>query len=240
MTRRQERRVAWRQGRRDDASAAMRTAAGREDRGGSESAAAARRALAQVREGTRTETVQSRTPAQSIGGSLMQRVTITIDDELMTELDRIITARGYQNRSEAIRDLARAGIREAGETLDAKRDCVAALVYIYDHAARELPKRLTETFHDHHELSLSSLHVHLDHDSCMEVTVLKGKTGAVQHFAEHVIAERGVRHGRVVMMPTQALPRRGGAGPRRPKPSHRKPSHAKPSHGKHAHGASHT
>jgi len=73
----------------------------------------------------------------------MQRVTITIDDELMTELDRIIAARGYQNRSEAIRDLARAGIREAGETLDAKRDCVAALVYIYDHAARELPKRLS-------------------------------------------------------------------------------------------------
>jgi len=153
----------------------------------------------------------------------MQRVTITIDDELMTELDRIIAARGYQNRSEAIRDLARAGIREASATLDAQRDCVAAVVYIYDHAARELPKRLTETFHDHHELSLSSLHVHLDHDSCMEVTVLKGKTGAVQHFADHVIAERGVRHGRVVMMPTQALARTGRA--RR---------------GKHAHGASHT
>jgi CopG family nickel-responsive transcriptional regulator len=76
------------------------------------------------------------------------------------------------------------------------------VVYIYDHAARELPKRLTEAFHDHHELSLSSLHVHLDHDSCMEVTVLKGKTGAVQRFADHVIAERGVRHGRVVLMPT--------------------------------------
>jgi CopG family transcriptional regulator, nickel-responsive regulator len=145
----------------------------------------------------------------------MQRVTITIDDELMTELDRIIASRGYQNRSEAIRDLARAGIREAAETLDAKRDCVAAVVYIYDHAARELPKRLTEAFHDHHELSLSSLHVHLDHDSCMEVTVLKGKTGAVQHFAEHVIAERGVRHGRIVLMPTQALPRSGRTTRRR-------------------------
>ena len=57
----------------------------------------------------------------------MQRVTITIDDELMTELDRIIAARGYQNRSEAIRDLARAGIREAGETLDAKRACVGII-----------------------------------------------------------------------------------------------------------------
>jgi CopG family transcriptional regulator, nickel-responsive regulator len=83
------------------------------------------------------------------------------------------------------------------------------VVYVYDHAARELPKRLTEAFHDHHELSLSSLHVHLDHDHCMEVTVLKGKTGAVRHFAEHVIAERGVRHGRIVMMPTDAVVRGG-------------------------------
>ena len=157
----------------------------------------------------------------------MQRVTITIDDELMTELDRIIAARGYQNRSEAIRDLARAGIREAGQTLDAKRDCVAAVVYIYDHAARELPKRLTETFHDHHELSLSSLHVHLDHDSCMEVTVLKGKTGAVQHFAEHVIAERGVRHGRVVLMPTGAVEHED------------RPQGTQTRRRRHAHGASH-
>jgi CopG family nickel-responsive transcriptional regulator len=86
---------------------------------------------------------------------------------------------------------------------------VAAVIYVYDHAARELPKRLTEAFHDHHELSLSSLHVHLDHDHCMEVTVLKGKTGAVQHFAEHVIAERGVRHGRIVLMPTDAVVRGG-------------------------------
>ena len=73
----------------------------------------------------------------------MQRVTITIDDDLMAELDRIIASRGYQNRSEAIRDLARAGIREAAESLDGNQNCVAALVYIYDHAARQLPKRLT-------------------------------------------------------------------------------------------------
>src|SRR5262249_4527486 len=87
----------------------------------------------------------------------MQRVTITIDDELMIELDRIIAARGYQNRSEAIRDLARAGIREAADTLDHKGDCVAALVYVYDHNARQLSKRLADTFHDHHELSLASM-----------------------------------------------------------------------------------
>jgi CopG family nickel-responsive transcriptional regulator len=135
----------------------------------------------------------------------MQRVTITIDDELMIELDRIIAARGYQNRSEAIRDLARAGIQQAAETLDQKGDCVAALVYVYDHHARQLSKRLTDTFHDHHELSLASMHAHLDHDTCMEVTILRGKTEEVQHFGEHVIAERGVRHGRIVMVPTDLL-----------------------------------
>jgi len=135
----------------------------------------------------------------------MQRVTITVDDELMSELDRIIAARGYQNRSEAIRDLARAGIRQAAEVLDKQRDCVAALVYVYDHNARQLSKRLADTFHDHHELSLASMHAHLDHDNCMEVTILRGKADQVQHFAEHVIAERGVRHGRIVLVPTDAL-----------------------------------
>jgi CopG family transcriptional regulator, nickel-responsive regulator len=133
----------------------------------------------------------------------MQRVTVTLDDELMAELDRIIAARGYQNRSEAIRDLARAGIREAAQETGGKGECVAALVYVYDHAARELSKRLTRNFHGHHEMSLATLHVHLDNDSCMEVTVLKGGAHDVQHLADHIIAERGVRHGRVVMIPAE-------------------------------------
>ena len=129
----------------------------------------------------------------------MQRVTITIDDELMAELDGIIASRGYQNRSEAIRDLTRAGIRDAAESLDTDRDCVAALVYVYDHAARQLPKRLTETFHDHHVMSLSSLHVHLDHDNCLEVIVVRGKAGAVRKIADALVSTKGVKHGRLTI-----------------------------------------
>ena len=155
----------------------------------------------------------------------MQRVTITIDDELMVELDRIIEDRGYQNRSEAIRDLARSGIRQAAETLDKQRECVAALVYVYDHGARQLSKRLADTFHDHHELSLASMHAHLDHDNCMEVTILRGKAHKVQHFAEHVIAERGVRHGRIVLVPTDVLGEPHQHGPRH-RPSARTPPRA--------------
>jgi CopG family transcriptional regulator, nickel-responsive regulator len=131
----------------------------------------------------------------------MHRVTITLDDALMAELDAIIAERGYQNRSEAIRDLARAGIRDASESAENKGPCVAALVYVYDHAARQLSKRLTDAYHAHHELSLASLHVHLDEATCLEVTVLRGSSGEVQHFGEHVIAERGVRHGKIVRLP---------------------------------------
>ena len=131
----------------------------------------------------------------------MQRVTITLDDDLIDDLDRIIAARGYQNRSEAIRDLARSGLEQAAVEVAGSRHCVAALVYVYDHHARELPKRLTQEFHAHHDLSQATLHVHLDQESCMEVTVLKGRGAEVQSFANQVIAERGVRHGHVVYVP---------------------------------------
>jgi len=133
----------------------------------------------------------------------MHRVTITIDDELMDELDRMIEEHGYQNRSEAIRDFARAGMQQAKETAGKAGDCVAALVYVYDHAARDLSSRLVNTFHDHHDLSLATLHVHLDDDNCMEITAMKGAAADVKHLADHVIAERGVRYGRVVMIPTE-------------------------------------
>ncbi len=133
----------------------------------------------------------------------MQRVTITLDDDLLADIDRLVKARGYHGRSEAIRDLARAGLAEADLASGEAEHCVAALVYVYDHASRELSKRLTNAFHDHHELSLTTMHVHLDHGSCMEVSVLKGHTGEVRAMAERVIAERGVRHGRAVVIPVR-------------------------------------
>ena len=144
----------------------------------------------------------------------MQRITITIEDDLLAEIDAAAKDRGYQNRSEIIRDLTRAGLQSAQEAAPSGH-CVAALVYVYDHSARDLSKRLVQNFHGHHDLSLATLHVHLDDDSCMEVTALKGPTGDVQHFADHIIAERGVRYGRVVMIPTstgkkpRSAPKRG-------------------------------
>jgi CopG family transcriptional regulator, nickel-responsive regulator len=133
----------------------------------------------------------------------MQRITVTIDDELLAAIDRMIVRRGYQNRSEAIRDLTRAGMAEIDERSLADHQSVAALVYVYDHEGRALAKRLTRAFHDHHDLSMATMHVHLDHDSCLEVAVLRGAMRDIRHFAEHVIAERGVRHGKLVTVPVE-------------------------------------
>ena len=152
----------------------------------------------------------------------MQRVTITMDDDLAAELDRYMATRGYDNRSEAIRDLARSGLEQAAIETAGSRQCVATLSYVYDHEARELPKRLTRDFHEHHDLAQATLHVHLDHESCLEVTVLKGRSADVKAFADHVIAERGVRHGHVLFMPTD-----GSARAHRHGHGHGRQKHAK-------------
>jgi CopG family transcriptional regulator, nickel-responsive regulator len=150
----------------------------------------------------------------------MQRITITLDDDLMAELDAMIVQHGYQNRSEAIRDFARAGMQQAAQEKGQAGECVAALVYVYDHAARDLSRRLVENYHGHHKLSLATLHVHLDDDNCMEVTALRGSGAEVQHFADHIIAERGVKYGRVVMIPREAGKKKG---PSRKRSNHRHP-----------------
>ena len=146
----------------------------------------------------------------------MQKITITLDDDLVEEIDRFQREKGYQNRSETLRDLARAGLsrKSPGE---AEGACVAALAYVYDHETRALAKRLAHAQHDHHDLSVATLHVHLDHDSCLEVAVLRGAGADVRHFAEHVIAERGVRHGQLMIIPVEVSSETHGHGG---KPSH--------------------
>lgn len=132
----------------------------------------------------------------------MQRVTITLDDDLMEKLDAIIEARGYQNRSEAIRDLARIGIQQTAQQPGNTR-CVGAMVYTYDHSKRDLARKLTQSFHGHHDISRATMHVHLDDDRCLEVAIVDGKAAELQHVAEHIFAERGVRYGRLVMIPPE-------------------------------------
>jgi CopG family nickel-responsive transcriptional regulator len=133
----------------------------------------------------------------------MQRTTITLDDDLDARLAEHMAEHGYDNRSEAVRDLVRAGLQREATLEQPGKPCVGAAIYVYDHEARDLARRLTGIGHAHHDLSLATLHVHLDHDSCLEVSVLRGSGADVRHFADHIIAERGVRYGRLVMVPVE-------------------------------------
>ncbi|HMK89494.1 MAG TPA: nickel-responsive transcriptional regulator NikR [Methylocystis sp.] len=134
----------------------------------------------------------------------MQRVTLTIDDDLMESLDRYMEASGHQNRSEAVRDLVRAGLLTQPSIDDDARRCLAALVYVYDHETRQLSRKLLSDHHSHADLSIATLHVHISEDSCLEVSLLRGRKAEVEHFAQHVIAERGVRYGQLVVVPASA------------------------------------
>jgi CopG family transcriptional regulator, nickel-responsive regulator len=133
----------------------------------------------------------------------MRRMTIAIDDELAEEIDRFAERSGYQNRSEAMRDLARWGLRHSAEDGTSDDECVGALIYVYDHEARDLSNRLTRTFHAHHDQSVSAMHVHLDHGACLELNVLRGRSADIRDLASHIIAERGVRYGRLIQIPAE-------------------------------------
>ncbi|PDO89200.1 nickel-responsive transcriptional regulator NikR [Kosakonia pseudosacchari] len=124
----------------------------------------------------------------------MQRVTITLDDDLLDTLDNLSARRGYNNRSEALRDILRGALAQES-VQDNEQPGYAVLSYVYEHEKRDLASRIVATQHHHHDLSVATLHVHISHDDCLEIAVLKGKMGDVQHFADDVIAQRGVRHG---------------------------------------------
>jgi CopG family transcriptional regulator, nickel-responsive regulator len=131
----------------------------------------------------------------------VERITISVSDEFAAELAAFMESEGYDNRSEAVRDLARLGLKQARLDHSVSGDCVATLSYVFNHRTRELAKRLTDAHHEHHEQQVATLHVHLDHDSCLEVAVLRGAGAEVREFAKTIIAERGVTYGRVNFVP---------------------------------------
>ncbi len=123
----------------------------------------------------------------------MQRITISLEDNLADALDAFLHARNYQNRSEGVRDLVREAMTRHHEDGSGTAYCVANLSYIFSHRVRALASRLSELQHAHHDLVASTTLVHLDHDTSLESVMLKGRTPAVIAFANHVRAERGVR-----------------------------------------------
>src|ERR1700733_171933 len=123
----------------------------------------------------------------------MRHLTISVDDDLADPFDRLVKEKGYASRSEAFRDLLRGAITDQRIEKEAAKYCVGVLSYVYDHDERQLAKRLMSMQHDRHDVTVSTMHSHLDHHNCIETVILRGPTEAVMHFAESVMAQSGVR-----------------------------------------------
>jgi CopG family nickel-responsive transcriptional regulator len=120
-----------------------------------------------------------------------------MEEELLERFDLLIARKGYQTRSEAIRDVARNAL--ADDILaDDKAESVATISLVYNHHVRDLTAKLTEIQHHALDLIASTLHVHLDEHNCLEVLVVRGPFGRVRELAEQLISVKGVRHGKFV------------------------------------------
>jgi CopG family nickel-responsive transcriptional regulator len=124
----------------------------------------------------------------------VERITMSIDESLARDFDELIKDRGYSSRSEAMRDLLRRDVEVHRQLRADAAYCVASLSYVYNHHERKLAERLAEAQHQHHNLVVSTMHVHLDHENCLETVVLKGAAREVRALADRTQAERGVRH----------------------------------------------
>jgi CopG family nickel-responsive transcriptional regulator len=129
--------------------------------------------------------------------SQLSRIGVSLEEDLLEEFDRLIAKRGYQNRSEAFRDL----IREAllVESIDSNKPVVGTLTLVYDHHVPNLSQKLTETQHVAGAMVLAATHVHLDHHYCLEVIIMKGKSKDIQGIADRMLALRGVELGKLVL-----------------------------------------
>jgi CopG family nickel-responsive transcriptional regulator len=142
-----------------------------------------------------------RSPVSGNSRRRLSRFGVAMDPRLLERLDAWVVRREYPNRSEAIRDLVRQGLVEE-EWESGSRETVGTITLVYDHHARLLPGRLTAAQHIHYGQIISSLHVHLDADHCLEVLVVRGRPAALRRLADRLIATRGVKHGQLTMATT--------------------------------------
>jgi CopG family transcriptional regulator, nickel-responsive regulator len=131
---------------------------------------------------------------------MLKRFTISIEDELLDDFDAFMRQHHYKNRSEAIRDLIRA--RSVQNEWAADKDVMGVITLVYDHHRHQLQDKITILQHNYHHQIVSTTHVHMDHDNCLEVIIIRGKAAEVQKLADNLIALRGVRSGKLAMSST--------------------------------------
>ncbi len=131
--------------------------------------------------------------------SKTERVGISLDKKLLSMFDLLITRQGYVSRSEAIRDLIRNRLSEE-QLADPTSQATAGIFLIYDHHATKLSQKLVDFQHNHLLEVIASTHVHLDHNNCLEVIILKGKVKEIEKLGNNISSLKGVKLSRINIM----------------------------------------
>jgi CopG family nickel-responsive transcriptional regulator len=129
------------------------------------------------------------------------RFSISLPPSLLEQLDQMARQKSYDNRSLAIADMIRSHLVEHRQKFS-NEEIAGTITLVYDHHKQHVQETLTDIQHDHHEVILSSVHVHLDHHNCLEVLLLRGKAGVIRKIADELIAARGVKHGKLTVTTT--------------------------------------
>jgi CopG family nickel-responsive transcriptional regulator len=133
------------------------------------------------------------------------RFSVSLEAELLEQFDRYCKDGRFATRSEAVRQLLRETLNAHAWESDSA-DAAATLTLVYDHHRTHLSERLLELQHRHNDMVVSTMHVHLDHDSCLEVIVLRGRAGALQQIASELRGLKGIHKGQLVLARTHETP----------------------------------
>ncbi|MCX7008654.1 MAG: nickel-responsive transcriptional regulator NikR [Kiritimatiellaeota bacterium] len=129
------------------------------------------------------------------------RFSISMPAALAGQLDALVQAKGYANRSQAVAELVRSRLVEHHHELG-DREIAGTITLVYDHHKPHLQTALTDIQHDHHDVIISTMHVHLDHHNCLEVLVVRGRGDVVRRIADELLAAKGIKHGRLTITTT--------------------------------------
>jgi len=140
---------------------------------------------------------------QTKKGKGVVRFSISLPGDLATQLDRMAAEKGYDNRSLAVADMVRAHLVEHHQHFSDK-EIAGTITLLYDHHKQHLQAALTDIQHDHHQVIIATLHVHLDHHNCMEVLAVRGQARRIREVADRLIAAKGVKHGKLTVTTTGA------------------------------------
>ncbi|MCD6083417.1 nickel-responsive transcriptional regulator NikR [Candidatus Aerophobetes bacterium] len=129
------------------------------------------------------------------------RFGVSMEKSLLKSFDELILRKGYTNRSEAVRDLIRDRLVEE-EWRGGEKEMIGTITLVYNHHTRGLSDTLTDLQHHFHELIISTMHLHLDEENCLEVLAVKGRADKIKAVADKLISMRGVKHGKLTMTTT--------------------------------------